>query len=156
MQTAATELASSGLSEKTGCYLLPFTHQKSLSIKYSARSFPLNLFRHKQLWPSHYLVSAVPKCPWDYFCPLCQGRLPGYIRETEKTTYFTEKLQGVHFFFLPTKWKQNKTPRLWELPYTQTFPQTGSNAFKFPLINAAFLPTVPFPSAIQVHIQQLN
>lgn len=162
MQTAATELTSSGLSEKRGRYLFPFTHQKSPSIKYSARSFPLNLFGHKQLWPSHYLVSIVPKCPWDYFCPLCQVRLPSYIRETKKTTNFTEKLWGTDFgFFSSNKAEGNQNATPVRGPIHTNIPTNWKQCFQvcivlIPLINTVFLPTVPFPCATQVHVQELN
>lgn len=48
------------------------------------------------------------------------------------------------FFFSPQSGSKTNPLPLWEHPYTQTLPQTGSSAFKFPVINTTLLPIVPF------------
>lgn len=148
MQTVATELTFSPFRGNR----LPHTSLYPLGV---TECFSLNLLGHKQLQLSHYLVSAVSKCPWEHFCSLCQGRLLGYITKTGKSIIFRKTARYTLVFFSPQT-ENNPPPPLGELFQPQTFPQNGSSAFKFPLIITAFLSTTPLPSAAQVHIQQLK
>lgn len=96
MQTVATEFTFSPFRGNR----LPHTSLYPLGV---TECFSLNLSGHKQLQLSHYLVSAVSKCPWEHFCPLCQGRLLGYIIKTGKRTIFRKAARYTLGFFSPYK-----------------------------------------------------